>query len=688
MSSLQDSVQYVKGVGPKRLEVLKRLGIETVGDLLRHAPRDYEDRSKITPIARLRVGERATVRAQVVAAEKFRTKRGRAMARVLVKDGSGTLTCLWFSTRYFREQDFPAGREMFFSGRVDFYRGPQMVSPQHELADEGEALFGPRILPVYPLTEELNQTGLRRITKVALDNYAHLFEDMFDETFLKERKLPALPDAIRCIHYPETLGEAARARRRLAYDELFLLELGMALRRRGIRREDTGFAFAVSPEMDRRIRRRFPFKLTAAQERVVAEIQEDMRSNKPMNRMLQGDVGSGKTVVALYAMLVAVANKFQSAIMAPTEILAMQHYETVGRYLAGSRVRTSLLVGGRGSRERAEALRKVAAGEVDLVIGTHALVQGDVKFKNLGLVVVDEQHKFGVLQRATLRQKGRHPDVLVMTATPIPRTLALTVFGDLDVSVLDELPPGRQPVKTRQYPPEKLDMAYEFIRKRVTAGEQAFVVYPLVEESEVLDLKAATTGARQLQQRIFSEFRVGLLHGRMRSDEKERVMAEFRAGRYHVLVSTIVVEVGIDVPNATIMVVEHAERFGLAQLHQLRGRIGRGSRTSWFLLFGEPKNEDARRRLQAICSTTDGFRIAEEDLKLRGPGEFFGTRQHGLPELRVADIVGDYQLLRLARRDAFNLAKSDPELAAPGNKKIRERLDEAFKDRLDLIRVG
>ena len=379
MSSLQDSVQYVKGVGPKRLEALKRLGIETVGGLLRHVPRDYEDRSKITPSARLRVGERATVRAQVVAAEKFRTKRGRAMAHVLVKDGSGTLTCLWFSTRYFREQDFPAGREMFFSGRVDFYRGPQMVSPQHELADEGEALFGPRILPVYPLTEELNQTGLRRITKVALDNYAHLFEDMFDETFLKERKLPALPDAIRCIHYPETLNEAARARRRLAYDELFLLELGMALRRRGIRREDTGFAFAVSAEMDRRIRRRFPFKLTAAQERVVAEIQEDMRSNKPMNRMLQGDVGSGKTVVALYAMLVAVANKFQSAIMAPTEILAMQHYETVGRYLGGSRVRSSLLVGGRGSRERTEALRKVAAGEADLVIGTHALVQGDVE---------------------------------------------------------------------------------------------------------------------------------------------------------------------------------------------------------------------------------------------------------------------------------------------------------------------
>ncbi len=688
MKSLQDSVQYVKGVGPKRAAMLRRLGIDTVADLLYLIPRDYEDRSVITPIGRLRVGQRATIRGRVTDARKFRSRGGRGMAEVWVEDDSGGLRCIWFNTRYFREEDFPAGREMFFTGRVNFYRERQMVSPQHELADEGEALFGSRILPVYPLTEKLKQNSMRLIVKAALDDYADLLQDMFEPSFLNKRLLPSLPEAIRSIHYPETQGDAAHGRRRLAYDELFLLEFGMALRRRSIRREEGGFAFRVTPEMDRRIRRRFPFKLTAAQNRTVTEIQKDMRSNRAMNRMLQGDVGSGKTVVALYAMLVAVANHFQAALMAPTEILALQHWETVGRYLRGSRVSMALLVGGRSSRERAEAIRQVTEGEADLLIGTHALIEGDVQFKNLGLVVVDEQHKFGVLQRAKLRQKGRHPDVLVMTATPIPRTLALTVFADLDLSVLDEKPPGRRPVKTRWYPPEQLEDAYEFIRTRIGNGEQAFVVYPLVEESEALDLKAATSSARHLQQKVFPELRVALVHGRMRSDEKDRVMAEFRAGRYHILVSTIVIEVGIDIPNATIMVVEHAERFGLAQLHQLRGRIGRGSKPSWFLLFGEPKSDEARRRLGIICSTTDGFKIAEEDLKLRGPGEFFGTRQHGLPELRVADIVGDTRLVRIARRDAFQLASEDPDLSMPQHERIRERFQDVFRNRLELIHVG
>ena len=688
MKSLDESVQYTKGVGPKRLELLKRLGISTLRDLLYFVPRAYEDRSLITPINRLRAGERATIKARVVAAEKYRVRGGRGMARVEAEDDSGRLTCIWFHARFFREEDFPVGREMLFTGKVDFYRGLQMVSPEHELADEGEVFFGPRILPIYPLTEDLNQNALRRVMKEAVaENAAHV-EEMFDAAFLKEHSLPAIADAIREIHFPDSPQAAARARRRLAYDELFLLELGMAQRRRDIRREEAGFSFEVTPEIDQRIRRRFPFKLTGAQERVISEIAADMRSPKAMNRMLQGDVGSGKTVLALYAMLVAVANRRQAALMAPTEILATQHYDTIQRYLAGSRVRTALLVGGRSARERKQDLERVAAGKADLVIGTHALVEGDVVFKNLGLVVVDEQHKFGVIQRAKLRQKGRHPDVLVMTATPIPRTLALTVFGDLDLSTLDEMPPGRQPVRSKWYPPEKLDAAYEFIRQRITAGEQAFLVYPLVEESEALDLKAATTSAERLQRKIFPEFRIALLHGRMRPDEKDRVMAEFRAGRYHLLVSTVVVEVGIDVPNATIMVVEHAERFGLAQLHQLRGRIGRGGRPSFFLLFAEPKGDEPRKRLDIICSTTDGFRIAEEDLKLRGPGEFFGTRQHGLPELRVADIINDHALLQLARRDAFRIVADDPGLTKPEHAKLRARLEEAFKNRLDLIRIG
>ena len=688
MPGLDDSVQFAKGVGPARLELLNRLGVRTIRDLLYFVPRDYEDRSHITPIKSLRVGDKATVRARVVAAEKYRGGRGRGMGRVEVADETGNLMCQWFDARFFRPETFAPGREFLITGAVTFFKGLQMVSPHCEPADEGEALPGPRILPIYPLTESLHQTGLRRVIKGVVDEHAPRLTDIFDAEFLKARELPALAQAVRTIHYPESLDQAARARRRLAYDELFILELAMALRRRAIRAEEAGISFQVTPEIDARIRRRFPFTLTGAQQRVISEIAADMQSPKAMNRLLQGDVGSGKTVVALYAMLVAVANKHQAAIMAPTEILAAQHYETLNRYLAGSRVRIELFSGGRPARERAEANARLAAGEIDIAVGTHALVEGDVDFRRLGLVVVDEQHKFGVLQRARLRRKGRHPDVLLMTATPIPRTLALTVFGDLDVSTLDELPPGRRPITSRWFPPEKLNSAYEFIRQHVTAGEQAFVVYPLVEDSEALDLKAATTSAMQLQREIFPEFRVGLLHGRMRPDEKDRVMIEFRAGRYHILVSTLVIEVGIDVPNSTIMVIEHAERYGLAQLHQLRGRIGRGNKPSFFLLFGEPKSDDSRKRLDVICSTGDGFKIAEEDLRMRGPGEFFGTRQHGLPELRFADVVNDFRLMQLARRDAFDMVAKDADLSNPAHAAIRARLAETFKDRMDLINVG
>lgn len=688
MKSLYDSVQYAKGVGPQRLKLLDRLGIRTVNDLLYFLPRDYEDRSVITPIAKLRVGERATICARVLSAEKFRSGRGRGMAQAEVGDGSGVLTCKWFDARYFKEADFSAGRELLISGKVDFYNGPQIVSPQHESTDEGESVFGARILPIYPLTERLPQRLLRRVTQQAVAEYADMVPDIFDQRYCRQRNLMPIAEAVRTIHFPDSMDKVPLARKRLAYDELFLLELGMAIRRRDIRADDMGFSFDVSAKVDKRIRQRFPFALTKAQEKAIAEIREDMQSSRAMNRMLQGDVGSGKTVVALYAMLAAVANKYQAALMAPTEILATQHYETIGRYLSESRVRTALLVGGLTGRERAKEIRRVEDGEADIVVGTHALIEGVVKFKKLGMAVVDEQHKFGVLQRSSLRQKGHHPDVLVMTATPIPRTLALTVFGDLDISVLDEMPPGRKRIESRWFTKKEYGQAYGFIKEHVKNGEQAFFVYPLVEESEALDLKSAVTSADHLQRKVFPEFRVALLHGRMKPDEKDSIMREFRAGRYHILVSTIVIEVGIDIPNATIMVVEHAERFGMAQLHQLRGRIGRGDKPSHFFMFGEPKSPEARTRLSVICSTSDGFRIAEEDLKMRGPGEFFGTRQHGLPELKIADIVSDYSLLRLARRDAFQFLARAPALSLPEHRLVRERLEETFKGRLDLIRVG
>ena len=685
-ADLTKSAQYVKGVGPKRLELLRRLDIETVADLLYHFPRGYEDRTWIKKIAELRVGERATVRARIVGSERRRARSGRMFLDVYVEDDSDELVLVWFNARHMRDSDFPNGKEMYFTGKVSFYKRAQMVSPQCE-AVEGERLMVGRIVPQYPLTEGLPPAALQRIMREAVEKHAADVEEMFPTPFLEQRQLMPIQEAIRQVHFPDAMDAAGQARRRLIYEEFFLMQLGMALRKRGIRDETKGYAFRVTPTIDQHIRVLFPFKLTAAQERAIAEIAEDMRSPKPMSRMLQGDVGSGKTVVALYALLAAIADGFQAAIMAPTEILADQHHQTCRRYLAESRVRVMALTGCAG-RERRERLQAIREGEADLIVGTHALVEPDVEFRKLGMVVVDEQHKFGVIQRRELHQKGKHPDVLVMTATPIPRTLSLTIFGDLDFSVLDEMPPGRKPVRTRWVPPEKLSKAHGFIRERLAAGEQAFIIYPLVEESEKLDLKSATERAAYLQRETFPDFRVGLLHGRMKSAEKDRVMAAFRAGRIHVLVSTIVVEVGIDVPNASVMVVEHGERYGLAQLHQLRGRIGRGRHDSWFLVFGEPKSEEAVQRLRVIASTSDGFRIAEEDLKLRGPGQFFGTRQHGLPELHIGDVIGDLPLLQLARKDAFRLVADDPELAAEQNQRIRDRLVKAFRDRLDLINVG
>jgi ATP-dependent DNA helicase RecG len=450
----------------------------------------------------------------------------------------------------------------------------------------------------------------------------------------------------------------------------------------------------VGDKVDAHIRARFPFRFTAAQDRAAAEIRGDLARDRPMTRLLQGDVGSGKTAVALYAALAAVAAGFQAAIMAPTEILAAQHYHNGEKYLVGSRVRWALLVGGLGVADRRRLLRRIRHGDASIIIGTHALIQQDVAFDRLGLVVVDEQHKFGVLQRAEAKWQpaADNPDLqphyLVMTATPIPRTLALTVFGDLDVSTLDEMPPGRTPIETWAVASEGRRKAYSFIRKELVAGRQAFIVCPLVEENETSDLRAATEEAQRLAADVFPDFKVGLLHGRMKAEEKDEVMERFRRGEVHVLVSTVVIEVGVDVPNATVMMVEHAERFGLAQLHQLRGRIGRGAAKSTCILMAEAETEEAQRRIQVMCETNDGFRIAEEDLRLRGPGEFFGTRQHGMPELLIGNVVDDYDLLRLARNEAFAWIERDPALASPESAPVRRALTKRFADTIRLIEVG
>jgi len=689
---LKQDVRYVKGVGPRRLEMLHKLGIHTIGDLLYHFPRDYEDRTQIKRIRDLRLGERATLRVRVEGVKTTRTRRRREIVYVAFRDETGVIIGVWFNTRYLRPEKFPEGREMYVTGKVEYYEAAQrvqMVSPQCEPteSESGHTGFGAAILPVYPLTEGINQGLLRQIARRVVEAHADDVPECLPPDIIRRRRLLPVADAVRNMHFPESRETASRARFRLVYEECLVVELAMALRRRSVRVEP-GHAFRITERVDKRIRALFPFDLTATQEKVIAEISGDMSRPQPMNRLLQGDVGSGKTAVALYALLVGIANKTQAAIMAPTEILAEQHFRKFGRYLENSRVRTALLSGSATSAKRRENLEGVRSGEVDLVVGTHALVQKGVGFGRLGVVVIDEQHRFGVMQRADLRMKGTRPDVLVMTATPIPRTLALTVFGDLDVSTIDELPPGRLRPTTRWARGTDEPKMWEFVRERLDRGEQAFVVCPLVEESEKIDLRAATEEAARLQKQVFPDYRVGLLHGRMGGRRKQEVMADFRSGETQVLVSTVVVEVGIDVPNATVMVVEHAGRFGLATLHQLRGRIGRGGTKAWFFMFDEPTSEEGKKRLAVIEGTCDGFRLAEEDLRLRGPGDFLGTRQHGLPELQLTDPIRDFSILRRARTDAFRLVEKDGMLSNPQHQGLRRLLAERCRGRLHLMDVG
>ena len=692
MPKLSDSVQYLKGVGPKRAALLAGMGIRDIGDALQFFPRKYVDRGDLVPIGQVRAGHDVAVRARLV---EMRSPRWGDRLEALIADSSGSMRVIWFHAR-FLVNSLATGAEYLFYGRVGQYRGQlQLQHPKFERVAEGDEIDdGDRILVEYPATEGLQQASLQAMAREALRIGLPLAKETLPEKMRRRLALPDLAGALRKIHQPRSMAEVREARRRLVFGEFFLMELAVALRRRSALSSHNAPPVPVSDKVDERIRARFPFRFTAAQDRVIAEIRGDLGRDRPMTRLLQGDVGCGKTAVALYAALAAVAAGYQAAIMAPTEILATQHYHNVEKYLVGSRVRWALLVGGLRATERRRILRRIRAGDADIIVGTHALLEQDVTFSRLGLVVIDEQHKFGVLQRAEVKWQpaadnpNLQPHYLVMTATPIPRTLALTVFGDLDVSTIDEMPPGRTPISTWWVRAEERRKAYAFIRKELAAGRQAFIVCPLVEENENSDLKAATEEAARLQGEVFGEFRVGLLHGRMKPEEKDAVMDRFRRGEIHVLVSTVVIEVGVDVPNASVMIVEHAERFGLAQLHQLRGRIGRGAAKSTCILMGEPATPEAQRRLQVMCETADGFRIAEEDLKLRGPGEFFGTRQHGMPELAIGNVIEDYDLLRLARNEAFAWIEKDPALAGPDSEPIRRALVKRYKDTMRLIEVG
>jgi len=697
-TKLEDSVQYLKGIGPEKAKALNSVGIKTIEDLLYYIPRRYLDRSTILPINKLKVGSTVTVIGRV---EAFGIKRGRKpQFQVILRDQSGFLRLIWFSKLKWVKDLFEENDLVVASGSVTFYRGLQIVHPEFEIVsksggegDDEELIHTGRIIPLYPSTAELKKfrldsRGLRKVLKPLLDNLPHLVSETLPQRMISDSNLLSLPKALRNVHFPEDLQMTNLARSRLAFDELFYLELMLALRKRRIHREE-GIAFLKPKNLVRSALKMLPFELTQAQKKVLREIASDMMSEHSMHRLLQGDVGSGKTIVALVAMLMAVESGYQAALMAPTEILAEQHHITIHQMLESLGIGTVLLTSSVVGTERETILQDIAKGAAKVIIGTHALIQKKVDFFKLGLVVIDEQHRFGVMQRAKLKQKGISPDVLVMTATPIPRSLALTLYGDLDVSVIDSLPPGRKKIKTFLYSGNSKSEIYEFLEKELQKGHQVYIVYPLVEESEKADLKAATQSYEFLKKEIFPHRRLALLHGRIKSKERESIMQTFRDGDYDILVATTVVEVGVDVPNATIMVIEHAERFGLSQLHQLRGRIGRGEDQSFCLLLANPPlSEEAQKRLKAMSSTSDGFKISEIDLKLRGPGEFFGTRQHGLPELKIADIVTDAKLLYQARNWAFRVLEEDPNLTQKENLCIRSNFVRKYKRKFSLVDIG
>lgn len=688
--NLDTPVQYLKGVGPHSARLLGRLGIETVGDLLRLIPRRYVDRSSFKTIREARVGELATVMGEVATTGVKRTRRGDLFTLIL-SDGTGIVDCGWFHQSRYLKNQLKTGMQLIVSGEVSYYRGKQFLHPEYEIvsSEEDELLHTGRIVPIYPSTEGLYQKRMRKMVKSALDHCLPQVWETLPARLLRAQNLLPLGDAIRQVHFPDDLRSTMLGRNRFAFEELFYLQILLALRKKRMSSPKLGISFKSRGGLVRRLLNTLEFELTPAQKKVVKEIIQDMRNQKSMHRLLQGDVGSGKTVVALCAMLRAAENGYQATLMAPTEILAEQHYFVLKDYLRRIGMDVSLLIGGMKKKEREEVYEKIRDGSAKIVVGTHALIEEGVRFDSLGLVTVDEQHRFGVMQRAKLRRKGFSPDFLVMTATPIPRSLSMTVYGDLDISVIDELPPGRKKVTTRWTKESNREKTYQFVEEHLRNGEQCYIVYPLVEESEKMDLKAATEMYVHLRDEVFPDYGVSLLHGRMSREEKESVMMDFRSRRTQVLVTTTVIEVGVDIPQATIMVVEHAERFGLAQLHQLRGRVGRGQEKSYCILIASQDiSQEAAVRLNTLQATDNGFKIAEKDLQLRGPGEFFGTRQHGLPELKVANLLEDTDLLSAARREAFAIVDEDPNLLKSENKMIRKNLVTQYKGKLALGETG
>ena len=681
MIDLEKDVKYIKGVGPNRVKLLNKLGIYALKDLITYYPRTYEDRSKPKNIVECIDGEEALIEAYASGRVSDVRLRGKTMQKLIIRDETGVATAVWFNQSYLKNK-FEQGKKYTFYGKISNCFGKiTITSPVFD--EEGKTSNTGKIIPIYPLTFSLSQNTIRKIMENAIQEVENKLEETLPEYILKEYQLEGINEATKNIHFPKEFKDFNIARNRLAFEELLTMQLALLELKNSYINEEKGIQFSKDVHMSDIIHQ-LPFRLTNAQRRVLEEIDNNMESDKPMNRLLQGDVGSGKTVIAMCAAYKAVRCGYQAAIMAPTAILATQHLENFKKIFDALNIKCELLISAMTKKKKTELLERLADGEIDIVIGTHALLQENVEFKNLGLVVTDEQHRFGVKQRTTIVEKGQNPDVLVMTATPIPRTLALILYGDLDISIIDELPPNRKKIDTFAVTKGMEDRINNFIKVQLKEGRQAYIVCPLVEENEELDLKSVEKLYEKCKTETFPEYRVEYIHGKMKAKDKDDIMMKFKNKEIDILISTTVIEVGVDVPNANIMVIEDAQRFGLAQLHQLRGRVGRGEYKSYCILKYEGKGETVRKRMKVMCDTNDGFIISEKDLELRGSGDFFGTMQHGLPEFKIANLFEDMNILKVAQEAAIKIINKDPKLEKEENARLKRLIRDKFTKRIEI----
>lgn len=677
MDLLEKNIQYIKGVGPKRASSLKKLNIATIEDIIYFIPRDYEDKSKFKTLRECAVGEKASLEVEVIGPPSvLRPRRALSILKVPIRDSSYKGYLVWFNQEYLKNK-FQLGKKIVVNGKINKNRMEiQVMNPVFE--EVGDMKKVGTITPIYPLTKGITNNNITKIIQHIVDNHLNQIEEYVPLEIRKKYNLLSLEKAIKNIHFPENQKLLEKSRKTLAFNELLILQLGLFSLKNKRFSEKSGIQFPKAPEL-RDFVDNLPFALTNAQKTVLKDLEEDMEKNTQMNRLIQGDVGSGKTVLAVLAMYKAAISGYQSAMMAPTEILAYQHFESLHNFFNGYDIKCELLVGSISDKRKKEILKDLEEGKIDILVGTHAVIQEGVEFNNLGLAITDEQHRFGVKQRATLSHKGRSPDTIVMTATPIPRTLALILYGDLDISIIDELPPGRKKIETYAVGSDMINRMNNFIKKQLIEGRQAYIVCPLIEESETLRVKSVEKVYEDLKENAFKDFNVALLHGKMSSKEKDKIMEDFKGNKIQVLVSTTVIEVGVNVPNTNIISIYNAERFGLAQLHQLRGRVGRGAYQSYCILINESNGKIARERMRILQKSNDGFEISEKDLELRGPGEFFGTKQHGIPELRVANLINDMPILKVVQKEARNILKKDPELKEKEHKKLRIKIERMFK---------